>query len=141
MLNAAIITGALLTALQNDAALQGLMPDGAWHMQAPAGLTKFVIVQLLTAANVGMFGGTAYKDLTYLVEARALSTVGADVESAYDRIVALLTDQPLALTGYGTMLVQFEEDIEFVEVDSVDPSIRWNRCGGHCHVMIAAASS
>jgi hypothetical protein len=32
---------------------------------------------------------------------------------------------------------QFEEELEAVEVDDIDPSIRWNRCGGHLHVMVA----
>jgi hypothetical protein len=41
------------------------------------------------------------------------------------------------IPGYGAMLSQFEEELETVEVDDIDPSIRWNRCGGHLHVMVA----
>jgi len=131
---------AILNVLQGDGALAVLLPDGAWFAEAPPGSTRFVIVQLVSAASVPMFGGVAFKDCVYLVEARSLDSAGADVNNAYARIVDLFTDTPLMIDGYGTALIQFEEDIEMVEVDSVDPSIRWSRCGGHLHVMIAASS-
>jgi hypothetical protein len=137
VLNVATVTLALLQLLQQDAALQALLPDGAWFAEAPPGSTRFAILALVSAADVPMFGGPAYKDAVYLVEARALMTTGADVENAYARIATLLTDTELAIPGYGAMLVQFEEELETVEVDDIDPSIRWNRCGGHLHVMVA----
>jgi hypothetical protein len=139
VLNISAVTIALLAILQQDTALRLLMPGGAWFAEAPPGSTRFVLLSLVSAFDVPMFGGPAYKDSIYLVEARALTTSASstDVENAYDRIVTLLTDCELAITGYGSMLVQFEEDLEMVEVDSVDPSIRWNRCGGHLHVMVA----
>jgi hypothetical protein len=141
-LTASQVTIAILSLLQNDAPLIALLPDGTWFAEAPPGSTRFVIVQLLSSLVAPMFSGPAYKDAVYLVEARALSTSGGDVEGAYARIVEVLTDAALpSLTGYGPMLVQFEEDVEMVEVDNVDPSIRWNRCGGHLHVMIAPAST
>jgi hypothetical protein len=137
MLNVSAITLALLAILQHDAPLRVLLPDGAWFAEAPPGSTRFVILSLVSAVDVPQFGGPAYKDTVYLVEARALSTSGAEVEPAYDRIVTLLTDGELTIPGYGAMLMQFEEDLELVDVDDVDPSIRWNRCGGHLHVMVA----
>lgn len=136
-INASAITIAILALLQGDAALQAILPDGAWFAVAPEGAKAFVIVQLVTAANVPMFGGPAYKDALYMIEARAQSTTGADVNAGYDRVVALLTDAELPLTGYGVMVIQFEDDTELVEFDAVDPSIRWDRCGGHCRVMVA----
>jgi hypothetical protein len=140
-LNSSAITIAILGLLQGDAALQAILPDGAWFAIAPEGCKAFVIVQLVSGVNVPMFGGPAYKDATYLIEARVLSTEPGDVNAAYDRIVALLTDGDLPLSGYAKMLVQFEDDIEMVEVDAVDASIRWNRCGGHCHVMVTTSSA
>ena len=137
MLSIATVTVALLAILQQDAALRVLLPGGAWFAEAPPGSTRFAILALISATDTPMFGGPAYKDAIYLVEARALSTVGADVEQAYARIVQLLTDADLVIEGYGAMLMQFEEDIETVEVDDLDPSLRWNRCGGHLHVMVA----
>jgi hypothetical protein len=96
-----------------------------------------VILSLVSSMDTPIFGGPAYKESVYLVEARALMTSGADVESAFARITTLLTDAQLTITDYGAMLVQFEEELEMVEVDQIDPSIRWNRCGGHLHVMVA----
>jgi hypothetical protein len=136
-LTASQVTIAILSLLQTDLPLRALLSDGAWFAEAPPGSQQFVIVQLLSSLVAPGFGGPAFKDATYLVEARALSTTGADVNAAYARIVELLTDAALALDGYAPMLVQFEEDVEMVEVDSVDPSIRWDRCGGHLHVMVA----
>lgn len=136
-LTASQVTVAILSLLQTDAPLLALLPDGAWFAEAPPGSQRFVIVQLLSSLVAPGFGGPHFKDAMYLVEARALSTTGADVDAAYARIVDVLTDAALTLDGYGAMLVQFEEDVEMVEVDSVDPSIRWNRCGGHLHVMVA----
>jgi len=137
MLNAATITIAVLQILQQDAALGVILPDGVWFAEAPPGATRFGIVQLVSAADVPIFGGPGFKDTVYLVEARALMTTGTDVESAFARIATLLTDADLAIADYGAMLTQFEEEIETVEVDDIDPSIRWNRCGGHLHVMVA----
>jgi hypothetical protein len=137
MLNAATITIAVLQILQQDAALRVILPDGVWFAEAPPGATRFGIVQLVSAADVPIFGGPGFKDTVYLVEARALMTTGTDVESAFARIATLLTDADLAIADYGAMLTQFEEEIETVEVDDIDPSIRWNRCGGHLHVMVA----
>jgi len=137
LLNVATITIALLQVLQQDAALRVILPDGVWFAEAPPGATRFAIVSLVSAADVPIFGGPAFKDTVYLVEARALMTTGADVESAFARIATLLTDADLAIADYGAMLTQFEEEIETVEVDDIDPSIRWNRCGGHLHVMVA----
>jgi hypothetical protein len=141
LLNVATVTIALLQILQQDAPLRVLMPDGAWFAEAPSGSTRFVILQLVSSAEVPMFGGPAYKDAVYLVEARALMTSGADVEAAFARITTLLTDADLVIPGYGAMLSQFEEELETVEVDDIDPSIRWNRCGGHLHVMVAPSST
>jgi hypothetical protein len=137
VLNVATITIALLQVLQQDAALRVILPDGVWFAEAPPGATRFGIVQLVSAADIPIFGGPGFKDTVYLVEARALMTTGTDVESAFARIATLLTDADLAIADYGAMLTQFEEEIETVEVDDIDPSIRWNRCGGHLHVMVA----
>jgi hypothetical protein len=137
LLNVATVTIALLQILQQDAALRVLMPDGAWFAEAPPGATRFVILSLVSSMDTPIFGGPAYKESVYLVEARALMTSGADVEAAFARITTLLTDAVLTIPDYGAMLVQFEEEVETVEVDDIDPSIRWNRCGGHLHVMVA----
>jgi len=137
VLNASAITLALLTKLQTDAPLLALLPDGTWYAEAPPGLQRFVIVSLISCVDEPLFGGVAFKDALYLVEARALSTSGGDVYAAFARIATLLTDAGLTLTGYAPMLMRFEEETDLVEVDAADASIRWHRCGGHLHVMVA----
>ena len=139
LLNVSTVTIAILQILQQDAALRLLLPDGVFFAEARPGSTRFVIVSLVSSAEVPMFGGPAYKDTVYLVEARALTTAASstDVENAFARITTLLTDAELTMPEYGAMLTQFEEELETVEVDDIDPSIRWNRVGGHLHVMVA----
>ena len=127
LLNVATVTIALLQILQQDAPLRVLMPDGAWFAEAPSGSTRFVILSLVSSAEVPMFGGPAYKDTVYLVEARALMTSGADVEQAFARITTLLTDADLVIPGYAAMLSQFEEELEIGRsrrhrsLDSLEP--------------------
>jgi hypothetical protein len=139
LLNVATVTIAVLQVLQADAALRLLLPDGVFFAEARPGSTRFVIVSLVSSVEAPMFGGPAYKDTVYLVEARALTTAASstDVENAFARITTLLTDAELTMPEYGAMLTQFEEELETVEVDDIDPSIRWNRVGGHLHVMVA----
>jgi hypothetical protein len=139
LLNVSTVTIAVLQVLQADVALRLLLPDGVFFAEARPGSTRFVIVSLVSSMDMPIFGGPAYKDTVYLVEARALTTAASstDVENAFARITTLLTDAPLTITDYGAMLTQFEEELETVEVDDIDPSIRWNRCGGHLHVMVA----
>lgn len=139
LLNVATVTIAILQILQADMALRLLLPDGVFFAEARPGSTRFVIVSLVSSIEAPMFGGPAYKDTVYLVEARALTTAASstDVENAFARITTLLTDAELTMPEYGAMLTQFEEELETVEVDDIDPSIRWNRVGGHLHVMVA----
>ena len=139
LLNVATVTIAILQVLQADAPLRLLLPDGVFFAEARPGSTRFVIVSLVSSVEAPMFGGPAYKDTVYLVEARALTTAASstDVENAFARITTLLTDAELTMPEYGAMLTQFEEELESVEVDDIDPSIRWNRVGGHLHVMVA----
>lgn len=149
MSDAFLVTNALVAKLQADAALQALMPDGAWPLVAPPGLKRFVIVSLIEATNVRQFGGLAHKDALYLVEARALSTTEGDVQAAAARIDVLLDPTPplppatLTVPGYALIAMgqRCEADVEAVEVDDLDPSIRWNRCGGHYRVMVAPVAT
>lgn len=132
------VTNALIALLQQDAALQALMPDGTWRAEAPPNAKRFVIVSPIVSPIVPMFAGPAYVDKLYLVEARALSTTTGDVQAAATRLNELLEGQDLTVTGWGVMAMRMVEDFEHTtEVDSVDLSIRWNRCGGHLQVMVA----
>ena len=99
LLNVSTVTIAILQMLQADAALRLLLPDGVFFAEARPGSTRFVIVSLVSSVEAPMFGGPAYKDTVYLVEARALTTAASstDVENAFARITTLLTDAELTM--------------------------------------------
>jgi hypothetical protein len=137
--NSSNIDAALVVRLGADAALLALMPNGVYVDEAPPGSTRFVIVSLADEVDVPKFGGRAYESALYLVEARALSTSGGDVNAAAARIEALLEDQPLTAAGYTPMAVYRETRHRITEVDDLDPSIRWFRRGGHYRVQMAVA--
>jgi hypothetical protein len=130
------IDNAVIAKLGADAALLGLCPNGVYWAEAPPGSTRFVIVSLVAEVDEDVFGGRAFEDTVYHVTARMLSTAGGDVKAAAARIDALLQDDPLTVNGYGWMATYRETRIRDVEVDSVDPSIRWNVRGGTYRVQM-----
>lgn len=132
------IDAALVVKLGSDATLLSYCPNGVYVDEAPPGVTRFVIVSLLDEIDVDQFGGTAYEDALYLVEARMLSTVaGANPKAAAARIQTLLHDQSLTVAGYASMTVHREARLRQTEVDDIDPSIRWHRRGGQYRVQMS----
>ena len=142
--DSAAIDDALVARLLADAALMALVPDGVFVDEAGASLvtggnaTRFVIVSLVEEHDVQKFGGRAYEDALYQVEARMLSTVaGADITAAAARLDALLEDQPLTVAGYAPMALYRESRIRLTEIDDADASIRWHRRGGHFRLVMS----
>lgn len=138
------IGNALIAKLGADAALLALMPNGVYRAESPQGSTRFVIVSQASAVNEYELGGRlAFIDALYLIEARALSTSGGDVHGAAVRIDALLNPQPpaapatLSVSGWTLVDLRCEEPVETIEIDVVDPSLRWNRRGGMYRVQMA----
>jgi hypothetical protein len=132
------IDQALLAKLGADATLLALCPNGVYPDEAPPNMTRFVIVSLIEEADEGKFGGRAFEDALYLVEARMRSDVsGVNPKAAAARIDALLDDQPLTVAGYAWMTMHRESRIRFTEVDEVDPKIRWYRRGGQYRIQMS----
>lgn len=132
------IDAALVVKLSGDAALLALCPDNVFVDEAPEGAKRFVIVSLVDEEDVRTFGGRAYEDALFLVEARMLSTVaGANIKAAAARIDVLLENATLAVAGYTHMTLHRESRVRMTEVDEVDPSIRWYRRGGNYRVMVS----
>ena len=132
MADSSDIDAALVVKLAADAALLALCPNGVYVDEAPPGSTRFVIVSLVEESDEGKFGGRAFEDALFQVEARMLSTVaGANPKAAAARIDVLLEDQPLTVAGYTYMTLHRESRIRMTEVDEADPSIRWYRRGGN----------
>jgi hypothetical protein len=133
--DSSLIGNALVAKLGADATLLALCPNGIYIDEAPPGSTRFVIVSLVYGQDEGVFGGRAFEDHLYLVEARMLSTSGGDAHAAAVRIDALLEDGDLSIDGYELMTMHREEPVRNTELDAVDPSIRWTRRGGRYRVQ------
>jgi len=138
MADSSDIDNALIAKLGSDAALLALMPNGVYWGVAPPDSTRFVIVSLVDEADEWTFGGRAAEDAVYLVKAVGLSTTNPDMKAAAARIDALLDGGTLAAAGYTLMAMRREVRIRPpVEVDDVDPKIRWYHRGGHYRVTMA----
>lgn len=143
------IDAAISARLLADTTLMALMPDGVFFDVAAPEAQRFVIVSLVDEEDVGQFktdqdDGRAYEDALYLIKAVALTSTGADVKSAAARIDTLFEDQPLEnagspndIPGYSWMTSHRESRVRYVEVDSIDPKIRWQHRGGRYRVQMA----
>lgn len=134
------IDQALMALLGSDVTLLGYCPNGVYWDEAPQGSTRFVIVSQVAAFDEGQFGGRAYEDIFYAVEARMREDVGGNIKAAAARIDQLLEDQRLTVAGYTWMTMHREERIRFREVDDISPDVRWQRRGGRYRVQMAVGS-
>lgn len=151
MPNSSLIDNAVLAKALGDDALMTLLPDGAFFDEAGKSIAtggdskRFLIVSLVEGHDVGQFGGRAYEDCLYLIEARCLSVIaGAPLGStvmnaAAARIDALFEDQPLVVDGYRWMTMHREDRTRFTEKDALDTSIRWYRRGGRYRLRMSVS--
>jgi len=123
-------------------------PDGVFWEEAGASLVdggsskRFVLVSLVEAVDVPMFGATACEDGLFAVKAVVLSTIaGGNPRAAAARLQALLHFGTLTIPGYGLMVMRRRTRIRLTEVDEQDRSIRWFHRGGHYQVMAAPAAA
>jgi hypothetical protein len=147
MMDSAAIDAALVLKLQSDTALAALMPAGAFvYMDlALAGSTTFVRVALDSPHDEPMFGGRAYEDAVFLVEAVELhrEDVTAHVREAAARIDAVLDPQPplppatITIAGYGLLVLRRVGRVRLTERHSTDAALRWSHRGGRYQLMAA----
>jgi hypothetical protein len=146
------IDNALVAVLGSDAALLALCPNGVYMNEAPPGSTRFVVITVIDALDVGQFGTAAtttprratraIEDVLYMVEARMLNMpAGGDIKGAARRIDELIEDVPLVVPGYGWMASFRENRERDIEVDSVDVTVRWLRRGGRYRVQMAVGAA
>ncbi len=142
MSDSSLIINALITKLSSDTTLLAMMPNGVYEDQAPAEMTRFVIVSQILSQDTGVFQHRAFEDALVLIEARAKVGSGSDVQAAAAYIDALL-DPPagsspatatLDVAGYRLMEITREEFIRAREYDEQNLSIVWRRCGGRYRV-------
>lgn len=136
------IDAALVVKLASDATLIGYLQSGAsvFMDEAWPNSKKFVIVSLVEEHDAQQFGGRAFEDALYLVEARMLETPAVpvgNIKAAAARIDALLDGGTLTVTGYKLMVMQREERFRTLERDDADPSITWHRRGGHYRLTMS----
>jgi hypothetical protein len=129
---------ALQAALQADAALSALMPDGVWWDLAKAGKTRVVIIKLMHHEPTDMFGACAFEEaLYYLVKAVDFDISAVRARDAAKRIDALLNGGTLAVPGYVVMQIQFNEEVHYAEPDPANPEGRVNHWGGTYRVTVS----
>ena len=134
------IREALIDLLQGDAALMAVMPDGVYYDAGPPNATRLVVVSLISGVDAPGFDGRAFEDLLYQVKAVALTTVAnanADARTAAARIDELLERGTLVAEGYTPMVAQRVEPLDEVEVDDLDPTIRWFHRGGTYQLVMS----
>jgi hypothetical protein len=139
MADSSDIEAALVLKLAADATLVALLQTApaVFIDIAYPNSTKFVIVSLVEEHDVQKFGGRAFEDALYLVEARMLSTAGGNIKAAAARIDALLDGGSLTVAGYSLMVMQREERVRDTEQDDLDPAILWHRRGGRYRISMS----
>ncbi len=145
--NPAEIETAISVMLRGDTALMTLATDGVWFKVAAQGAENFVVFDRILAENVPMYGGLAYMDALYLIKFVGKSASGVNAVAAAERIRVLFEDKPLTVSlgspsdvpGWTNMACFCESPIRDVEIDGVDPSIRWQHAGGNYRITMAPA--
>jgi hypothetical protein len=138
--NVAAVDAALVAVLAADAALTALVPDGVYLDVAPAAKppkTRFVIVQLQTHTDTEGFRAPIYEECRYRITARILSPTAADADAAAYRIHTLLETTVLAVAGYTHMATLRADRVRVLDVDAIDPDIRWQVSGGDYEVFVS----
>jgi hypothetical protein len=135
------IDSAIVARLQNDPALQDLLPDGVYIDLAPQGSHAFTLVSVQAAHDDAAFAAPASRrvleDVQYLVKAVVRQSSGTTAKHAAARIDALLEDAPLTIPGYTCLQLSRVERLRRTEADDVDPSIVWQHRGGFYRVLAA----
>jgi hypothetical protein len=134
--NTAAIDQALIALLANDATLTAAAPGGIYRDIAPQkAATPFIIVSQMAHEDQYQLGAQAFEHVRYIVKAVDQSTTGSAAQTAASRIHTILQDSTLTATGYGSLLVQREERIAYVEPED-DSDRRWQHRGGMYYVMV-----
>jgi hypothetical protein len=92
---------------------------GVYRFQAPQGSAEpYVIYQQQAGTDSYTFTARDGRSLVYLVKVVDKASSGLRAAQIAERVEALLHDQPLSLTGWSTLRLRRESDVEYVEVDN-----------------------
>lgn len=147
------IDNAIIAKLAADATLLTFVPNGVYWQVAPPDtatqqMRQFVVVSLSSTEDGRRQGSRGREEVIYEITAVVLGTVpnaAATARQAAARIDAVLDPQPpappasLTVAGYAASAIYREPDfrIHNIEVDDVDPTIRWYWYGGHYRVVMS----
>jgi len=138
--DSAAIRNSLIGHLLADSQLAGLMPDGVYSDVARAGKKQYVIVSLVDSVDQPTYEGRAIESGLYLVKAVALNNAAA-AEAAAARIDQLIEDQFWTIApGLDLMAAYRVAPIGALELDAVDPDLRWTHRGGRYRLDVAVTS-
>ncbi len=138
MPDSSAVDAAIVAKLLADVTLMALATDGIYIDEAAQGAQHFVIVSLVDEHDEPQFGSRAYEESLYLVKFVELNTSSTNAKTAAARIDTLLENGTLTPTGY-SLMAMFRESrlVPMVEVDEIDPSIRWQHRGGFYRVAVS----
>jgi hypothetical protein len=125
------VDSAVITLLQHDSVLKGLLPDGVYFDAAPQGSQRFAIVAIQDHEDEYMFEGKkAFERFEYFIKAVIFSNSASDARKACTQIDALLQNVgTLAPAGYQVIRCQRLAYRRYSEPD-VNPAEHWQHEGG-----------
>lgn len=110
---------------------------GVYDKLAPQGQAMpFVTFHKQAGDDTYRFGGRAWRTFLYLVKSVSQGESSKTGNDIAERLDALLTDSGLAVTGYTTMLIQRESDIDYDEVDGGE---RYHHIGALYRILLDPA--
>jgi hypothetical protein len=135
---------AIAALLEGDPELTAMCPGGVFYGVAPQDVEDRVIVFVLEEhRGTPMFGGNAFEDFLYSIQAIAPGTAGEPVREANARIGWLLAPDQIFTTlqpaGYAVVHVQAQYDHPVPELDVMNLDARWQLRGGHYQITVQPA--
>lgn len=92
---------------------------GVYRFQAPQGSVEpYVVFQQQAGTDSYTFTARDGRSLVYLVKAVDRAPSGLRAAQMAERVETLLHDKPLTLSGWSTLRLRRESDVEYVEVDN-----------------------
>ena len=131
------VDAAVINALQTDAALMALTPDGVFWDYAPTGSTRYVVVQQDDHVQSYVQQSVLWERILYSVISVIQSASGTESKAAAARIRQILQDARFPIPNYA--IVKCDEAGRIprrVEIDE-ETDQRWQWRGGQYEVIVA----
>lgn|SRR5262249_19984737 len=134
------LDGAVIAALQADAALTAIATDGVWYGNgAMVTARRFVTIMRMQGHVEPEFDPiAAYYDLPYQIRCVLQTKSTTDVNTAAERIHAVLNrnEPAIVATGFRTLYCELEFPIRYDQIDTSNPDIHWQHAGGQYRLWV-----